>query len=445
MVRFSSSGNSDLRKRKAGDFGVANLVLRKAIIVIPLLLIVVGLIQGCFFVVQTRTVAMNNNSADQLIEDLISWLQSNGAFIDERISIRHVDPTDPTSIRGMFADHGSFDAGETMIIIPDALIYDGRVNEAKKNADKVWMDKKHGDCATTYEIHDAMLTGSTPYGRYLAHQPHRYVPGYFSSEGRELLRKILGKNLPDQHAVEDSVKIDWLDWCTGATSDELEVHAAMLVTARADGRLMVPYYDMINHRNGRWQNAQHHRSKNKEFALITNQKVEKGEQFYLSYDTCKICGSRLDSWGTPEMFRGYGFVEPFPQRYLIHSVRLKFALDEKKSALETSKRHVDKVGNNSELVVKWYIPPSQAGLDFLQMELNRLQEVGTRKDVLKGNPQAVTDSEWNAIWTYHQALVVAFTTALKHAPAEQISDEVWSMGKKWYNDLSGDDMLHRFY
>jgi len=54
------------------------------------------------------------------------------------------------------------------------------------------------------------------------------------------LRKILGKNLPDQHAVEDSVKIDWLDWCTGATSDELEVHAAMLVTARADGRSMVP-------------------------------------------------------------------------------------------------------------------------------------------------------------------------------------------------------------
>ena len=386
---------------------------------------------------------------DKLTDDLISWLLSNGAFIDERLSIRHVDPTDPTSVRGIFADHGPFLEDETLFTIPNDLIYDGKVREVKKNANKVWTDH-HNDCGTTYEIHNAMLggDGDTPYGRYLAHQPKRYIPGYWYSEGRELLGIILGENLPRQRAVEDAVQEGWLDYCKGATSDELEVHASQLVTARADGKLMVPYYDMINHRNGHWYNARHSHTRKKGFSLVTNQKVEQGEQLYCSYNTCTICGSRIDTWGTPEMFEGYGFVEPFPQRYSFESVRLKFGLDEKKGGRKSGKAKSNGGDDDRDgLVVKWYVLPSQKGLDFLKTELDRLRKVGTRKDELKRNAkgkQEIPESEWNAIWSFHRAMVVAFTTALEQAPA--VSNEVWNMGPHdWYKDRSGVGPPNRFY
>mmetsp|Transcript_33632 Transcript_33632/g.61810 ORF Transcript_33632/g.61810 Transcript_33632/m.61810 type:complete len:346 (-) Transcript_33632:723-1760(-) len=250
-----------------------------------------------------------SDSNDTLINDLISWLLSNGAFIDTRLSIQHIDPTDPSSVRGIFAAHGSFEKDEILISIPHDLVYDSVPRPVKKNANKVWRDtdEDHGDCGTTYEIHDAMQTGNTPYGRYLAHQPRRYVPGYWASEvSRNLLGTILGDHLAPRFSLKDRAQRDWIRYCDGATNDELEIHAAMLVTARADGRRMVPYYDMINHRNGYWYNAQHDGSVEDHFSLSTNRRVEKGEQFYLPYNTCTICGSRNDFWGTIEMFRDYG-------------------------------------------------------------------------------------------------------------------------------------------
>ncbi|EJK53783.1 hypothetical protein THAOC_26704, partial [Thalassiosira oceanica] len=200
------------------------------------------------------------------------------------------------------------------------------------------------------------------------------------SSGRELLGAIVGENLAPRFSVKDRAKYDWIDWCKGATEDELEVHASMLVTARADGKKMIPFYDMINHRNGGWYNAQHYGTKDL-FSLVTNRRIERGEQFYLSYNTCTICGSRIHKWGTIEMFWDYGFVEPFPQRYLFDSVRLKFGLDETKDGHNYENLNRNGEGSHSDgLVVKWYVPPSQKGLDFLTAELDRLQNVGTMKD-----------------------------------------------------------------
>ena len=43
--------------------------------------------------------------------------------------------------------------------------------------------------------------------------------------------------------------------------------------------------------------------------------IQPGEQIHNSYNMCDECGGRKDSYGTGEIFRDYGFVEEFPQRW----------------------------------------------------------------------------------------------------------------------------------
>lgn len=138
----------------------------------------------------------------------------------------------------------------------------------------------------------------------------------------------------------------------------------------------------------------------------------------------------------------FRFVEPFPQRYLFDSVRLKFGLDETKDGHNYENLNRNGEGSHSDgLVVKWYVPPSQKGLDFLTAELDRLQNVGTMKD--NGN-QNILESEWNSIWMLHGAMAVAFQAALDQAPAA--SDEVWKMGgTEWFKDQSDPGPPNRFY
>jgi len=109
--------------------------------------------------------------------------------------------------------------------------------------------------------------------------------------------------------------------------------------------------------------------------------------------------------------------------------------------------NADDENESDGLVFKWYVPPSQKGLDFLQTETERLQKVGKMKDKLKLNvngEQAIQESEWNACWMLYDAMLFAFQAAIEHAPA--VSAEVWTMGSNaWYKDRSGIEPPNRFY
>jgi hypothetical protein len=43
------------------------------------------------------------------------------------------------------------------------------------------------------------------------------------------------------------------------------------------------------------------------------QEIEAGEEIYLSYNQFHDCEGWWHEYGTPEMFRDYGFVEQYPQ------------------------------------------------------------------------------------------------------------------------------------
>ena len=111
-----------------------------------------------------------------------------------------------------------------------------------------------------------------------------------------------------------------------------------------------------NHRNGRWFNTETLVTRGEHHVTTATRTIEKGEQIYLSYNDCNICEGREFDYGTAgkeatvyrdsdlaigsvlifafvrplsssEIFRDYGFVERFPQRwYFKRSFEVQFDL-----------------------------------------------------------------------------------------------------------------------
>lgn len=363
------------------------------------------------------TLSGEEKTDDELSLQLLEWLRANGAFISSKVEVRNVIPGDPTSPRGVFA-LDALEEGEVICRIPWNLII--KPEEDPKKED--W------DCGTVEATVKAMSGDSiTPYGKYLLKQPRGYLPAFWSTEGQTLLSEMLGEDLPPHNIPEDT--IDWAEYCKGASLDDpLQMHARMIVLARADYQLLVPFYDMINHRNGKWYNVRHTKSYEDlyehnqphphHFEVVAGKMIQPGEQLYNSYNQCNICAWSKDWLGTPEMLKQYGFVELMPQRWLFHYVRVKFDLDWK-----------DGDESSGELEVKFLVPPSERGMAFFRKELKRLQDFAQRKKV-DAVETLVPKSEWATIWQYHNALTVAMTHALKSAV--EVTDEVWKRGRYWW-------------
>jgi hypothetical protein len=362
------------------------------------------------------TLSSEETTDDELSHQLIEWLRANGAMISNKLEVRNIIPGDPTSTRGVFAT-ANLEEGEVICCIPWELIIKPE-EDPRKDA---W------DCGTVDAVAKDICNESlTPYGKYLLEQPRGYLPAFWSTEGQALLSEMLGEHLPphDIHGVLD----DWVEDCDGANLDDpLQKHARMLVLGRADYQLMVPFYDMINHRNGKWYNIKHtldyetlfeQHNLDRLFEITTSKPVKAGEELYNSYNQCNNCVHWRFWLGTPEMLNLYGFVELMPQRWLFHYVRTKFDLYWK-----------DEDESTGELQVKFHVPPSERGMAFFRQELKRLQDFEQRRKV-DAVEALVPKSEWETIWQYHNALTIAIAHVLDSGV--EVTDEVWKRGRYWW-------------
>ena len=115
-----------------------------------------------------------SNNDDELVAQLLDWLIANGAYVNPKIIVRHLIPTDPTSIRGIFATDTIAD-GETVYSIPWKLILKPRNSD---DANKLPMDD---ECGTFEAVANSMRNGGkTPYGKYLLNQPKDYTAAFWS-------------------------------------------------------------------------------------------------------------------------------------------------------------------------------------------------------------------------------------------------------------------------
>mmetsp|Transcript_27066 Transcript_27066/g.33194 ORF Transcript_27066/g.33194 Transcript_27066/m.33194 type:complete len:443 (-) Transcript_27066:160-1488(-) len=361
-------------------------------------------------------ISQEEAAEDLLTSNLIAWMKTNGAFISDKIEIQRFQPPGVDyKIRGVFAKE-DLAKDEMILEVPWSLI----VQPSPE-------DDEYDDCSTMVNIFlDMKDDEGTPYGKYLKAQPRNYIRKFWSIEGQQLLRDMMGPLGPD-YTPSDTSNF-WRKRCgkryndkifgasAKTTTDDLLLHAAMITLARADDYLMVPFYDMFNHRNGdRWYNAAHVMEEGSSQGLAAKRTVKRGEQLFLSYNQCNICGGRIHWHGTADMLDDYGFVEPFPQRYYDEDLRLKFDIDQ-----------IDEE-NGTKLTVKWGAPPSEAGAVFLREQLQRLEQMEGMKHEANADSLKVPMNESNKVWELHSAFIMALRAALDSLKGWTLTDIVDSI------------------
>ena len=174
-------------------------------------------------------------------------------------------------------------------------------------------------------------------------------------------------------------------------------------------------YDLYNHRNGKYCNT---KVRNKEFRtheLWASRTIEAGEQIHNSYNLCAECLGRYVGYGTAEIFRDYGFVERFPQRWHFHEFNLQFDLHEEinHDASSSSSGAMEyKIEWDQVLNPNRFPPRIIEGFVYkLRKDIYRLDQVH-KYAMMKEKWKDVPEKEWNLIWEYKDAVRRAYSVLI---------------------------------
>ena len=205
----------------------------------------------------------------------IEWLREHGGFFSEKIQFQRLNTSNTDSPMGIFAVE---DIGEkeTIMVIPHECL--------------LTSEGSYDMCDTTRNLVKQRKLGNAskfaPYVDYVFDEKHKgHLPSAWSQEGKTFIETILGDHLPPDGIADISFEAN-----CGGSGDPLEEEAYLSVLRRGWEDIMVPVYDMINHRNGKWFNTDStsvHRGN--DITVFTTREVQAGEQLYLSYNECIDC------------------------------------------------------------------------------------------------------------------------------------------------------------
>jgi len=375
-------------------------------------------------VIGGTTDATENKLNDKSIPVLLTeWLNSvEGGFFNAKQEVRAIEAEgDGNSFHGIFAKE-FIAKGDLLAQIPWEFIINDEESDPSLSANDY--DEAVLKCGTVRNLAREMKQVQTlgkyikdpqssskygPYIQYLLDQPLGVIPSDWSVKGKAMFNEILGgsrRRIPPAYATT-WVEEDWLQECHGSPNDELGAKAAVVVISRGDDDLLVPVYDMYNHRNGNWYNTHMKVSRGVNYQVTARKDIQPGEQIYNSYNMCDNCGGRKDGYGTPELFRDYGFVESFPQRWNFEDLGFMFDLNESET--------------DGEIEVVWFKeeehPTSNENKgntkNKVMKELRRL--VKKRNEIWRTEIQdgktPIPEKEWSDIWEFHQSLVSALIYA----------------------------------
>lgn len=341
----------------------------------------------------------DTEGSDDLITPLFEWFVANGGSMNSKVEMRREFPDNPTSRFGMFAV-ADMAIDELLIHIPRKVLLDAGDNDN---------DYDGLSCATAFNLIAEIKKGNEsffyPYAKYLASQSKGQLPSHWSDAGKALLYKVMAiddddktNDLPPSDVTE-WISDEWYNRCKGSKNIDDE-HAALLVVQRSWDDLLIPVYDMISHRNGKWLNTKSNSvHKKKDIVVTASRDIKAGEELYMSYNFCIDCGGRASTYGTAEIFRDYGFVESYPQRWFFgkHGKRkISFELDESDDGLK----------------VKWLADePWRKAKNFMVKSLHRLLNLDFIQFDFLVDSSAIPASELSTIRSYRNTMI----NALQHA------------------------------
>lgn len=239
---------------------------------------------------------------------LIEFIEQNGGTVNPKQEIRNVDPSDPTSLRGVFATD-DIKNGERLLFVPWDIVMTSPDDDM---------------CKLVFSIRRELELGSeSKYGPYVEILNERRdqtgIPGVYSPQGYQLYEQVIGDHL--NNSIDAKRHLKWYhSKCKGGQDvgdfDALALEAALLAITRSAGGLgpseqetamMIPFYDMYNHRLGSWKNASM-KTNNVDggVEVVATRDIAKGEEIHDEY-------RNEDDADVSTLFRDYGFVPQTPQ------------------------------------------------------------------------------------------------------------------------------------
>lgn len=299
-------------------------------------------------------------------KELVQWFVDLGGFLNPKLEIRSVDPSNPSSRKGIFAKE-DLGPNEMLLFVPRSA--------ALEPSDKTDASEEALDCETVNVLLEHMELGDSseyaPFVRYLV-DSYASVPSAWSKEGQDLLIDILGMEI-DQEVIPpyDSITWilrEWVDECMGPDVPEARM-ATLITVGQGWDSVFIPIYGIFSHKNGYELNTRSSGSifSNNEIVLRSSKNVKAGDELHVSRNLCTECGQRRINYGTPEIFRDYGEVEDYPRRYNFAFHDLAFEIDH---ALDKDGR---KTGDLVATILFDSAPVTEESIAFLSEELQRLQ------------------------------------------------------------------------
>lgn len=347
-----------------------------------------------------------------------------GGFVHPALFLQHINQ-DPSLPIGMFT-HQALSKDTIVLSIPASCTIDSGESQSEDYCDTARNLQKHLLLSQTKE--GMNQSDFAPYLRYLLEtQPYGLLPATWSKSGQDLLSEMLeGSHLP--LPPFDPKGWHWLDYCDIAEEEE---YAFQLVRQRSWDDILIPLYDLLNHRNGKYRNTYCDKVQGADVIHVKVLKdIPAGGELYNSYDIYPGSGDLHEWYGTPEILRDFGFVEQYPQRWIFQDefnsqfggqIGLSFDIDQV-SDDSTDGFHYE---------VTWIREkPSKADLMFARTALKELKEFGERRLQPKHRQEtsSIPDYEWNMIVEYHSSYLTALEQAILEAEYDALRIEPASIG-----------------
>lgn len=361
-----------------------------------------------FAVVLAAVTAASVTDVIDHAQSQVDWVLANGGYFNPKLEIGHLDPDDPSSSPSGIFVNDDVAEGEVLMIIPHKCLL-------KSSEDDETLEST---CETIRNLVAQYKLGEEsrywPYVRYIMDERHKGdLPWGWSKEGKELLESIIpAEVLPEFDATAISLGCEVHPGKEDAGPLEESAHLAVLRRSWDD--ILIPVFDMVNHRNGRWTNVESNSAhEGKDIRVYATRDIDQGEQLYLSYNECTDCCCYAHTYTLPDFIRDYGFVEQYPQRWNIDSSWIMFEVDEV----------LDENGENlGALEVIWFSdPPEFSGRHFLHGQLRRLQRM--YDDVLARAALLESDHEKRVIVNFYDALSTALDVAIISSTALEEEEE----------------------
>ena len=378
----------------------------------------------------------NSNQRRETLENLIEWIRHQGGRFNPKSEVTLISDNDSSVPRpGMIAKQDILE-DEMVLFIPakcfftdglpkiggDVLVHPGRPAVITSiNSDftfdvefKDQEDDEDDDeseylhlnsifnpngysiiCDVINNFIEEMKQGNSsqfaPYVNYVLHEiSPKKSPNSWSEEGKALLQELLNDELPPYNVMNKS----WDHKCQSMSNNEDNLSTMKLPYDLY--HILFPSLDMISHANGNILNTKATEiDLNEGFSIKASRYIKAGEEIYHTYNLGNGLNERDVTYGTASIFREYGFVEKYPQRWFFQNYNyMTFDLEEN-----------IKSNSKTDINVRWIRAASEDDVTKLKVQLQRLIIIKETK--FKEKNSMIPKKEWDVLLEYLNALMIA--------------------------------------